>query len=1024
MADLSKFQIDWIKKVSGKPITDATIEAAQVLQAQRESFVEEFIGKRLAESKDEISKAQVFVVTKHEDDNALMAIWKKARGRPKGKDKEMAWRASDSDTSGWEMRADVEVDTDKDIPGINAIPDETLDALNDSFAKILLIQQQMLNKLDADGNPMFSDEDIRRELWTPLVREGTIPDNMVPDRFSEQAIAFAGAADIYQKRIDQYSEQSTGKEDLIRGLGIAKETIGLVGAVVSNSVTIANANEMAKVDGQLTSGNKAGTETPLTGPEKEALKVQKLEMQAQQGFTTLGVSVLTGGFDIFVEGVKEKSKGKDAKWHGFVDKALSTLATIAANAVGPIASVQIGFDEQAKSTDDAKAGLATAAAIKAGILGSISAVRIGPALISVALEDDPNERRKLINNVVDRFADAVGQCFTAIASDYGSNPEAKGKITMAGAGVSAAIKTLGRGDLILKALMDGKPGEAAVLLGGGAIQGALSLLAEELIEVSKRSVTAEEFAAASPEQQQAMRVVSAEQDDGTQGSQEKYELKKEEAAAALITKVQANMQSMEESILADMQVTAVVPIDDGAIAFQKKMSEQISKEEQALAEEKLGEFFADKNAMTETFADIDKDLLEYEKMYQDAVPDADLEGKPADDVARALDAIDQAIAKTAALRARVDMINAIADGGVGIIGSFIPGGGAVIAAKKVLADIYALTKAVQMHNKWVENMEISFRAYSAYSPAIEKTMDNAKITMDQKGVDLVLHSLKCGAEVGKCFDPTGASAIVSGSLSITEALVQYGYKMQKEVEITRGWNAYVKARGNPANRKAARKALRMNSTLAKCCIAYGACMANDPAAQEAIKRCGISPALLADDKAVCNGLVAFLENELRDDPVVMHVEKQPKKWQPGKPELFISVWFEMKAAALTAAEPKLHADSAKTPAIDRLLAQLQADDCWNSAKSYAVWRSNAEVESDSDENKEKRGAVARKSIEILTGIKEQFQSYRPIVAGGVKMPHEDMADIAMTFAALAEIALREADRDRLDGLVVEEPVDA
>ena len=64
---------------------------------------------------------------------------------------------------------------------------EDLAALEQSFQRIKQMEKAMRMQFDDEGQPLFSDEDIRNELYTPLVRSGLIPDNMVPDKFKFHA---------------------------------------------------------------------------------------------------------------------------------------------------------------------------------------------------------------------------------------------------------------------------------------------------------------------------------------------------------------------------------------------------------------------------------------------------------------------------------------------------------------------------------------------------------------------------------------------------------------------------------------------------------------------------------------------------------------------------------------------------------------------------------------------------------------------------------------------------------------------
>ena len=969
---LTDYQIDWIGKAAGKEID---LDAFAAKEKARNDKLALYVGPEsdLAASRDSISKAQEFTI-------------KKGKGAIK-------WRATDSDRNGYELRADVEFDTVNDTrDATEAVPRHIIDDAHAAVMQLNAISERMANEYDEEGNRIFSDDDIRREVWTPMVRDGTIPDNIVPKQFSEHAIAFKGAMEIYQARIDKHSQSSTGKEDLIRGLGIAADTASLIGTLATSSVTISGATTKADINKELLT-----SESPRT----EELKEQKALIEQRENFTKLGAAIVTGGFSVTQAVVKETAKEKEERdWAKVADTSIKVLTKVVAAGIGPIAKEIVGVDK-ATNDDDGKAKMRTAEAVKAGVLGGLSALRLAPTLANV-VKADPKDRRKLVEQMIEQVADAVQYGFVAAASKS-SDTEEQAKLREMGAYIRTIIVVTGKAERACELLAQGKPGEAAMLLGAAALQDGMAIASTFAVDAMKKNVDSDTYKNASTEERLFMEKTDTDKNLG------KTELARSKAMEKLLKTVEEKTNSVTEDALKIYQDGQPVEIDAGAEEAAKAAEEQIEKQQVELAQKKLEEQFGDEAFVKDMFEDFETKMVGYDDIYKDANPTKLVEGKP-DEVADALAAIDRAIAQTSALRARAEMINGITGGAASIVAALVPGTGAVSAAQAVAYDIYCLCQAVRIHNEWVESMKVAFRAESAYAASIEKTLENANITLSHKSVKLVLDSLKLGNEIGRCFDPTGATTVISASLTMTSALVDYGYKMQKEAEISRGWDAYKTARENPENRKAARKAMRMNSTLAKCCIAYGACMKKDPVAQEAIRISGLSPAILADDKDVCNKLVAYLENEMSDDPVVLQVERQPKKWQPGKPELTPKSWFETKTAASISAEPRLDPGSVKTPGMDRLLADLHSKSYWDGHRSYKEWRSD---KAGTDDDAETRKDVATRSTALLEKLISQMDAYKPLQARSPEK-HKEMADIAETYKALAQINISIAKLDLSD----------
>lgn len=79
------------------------------------------------------------------------------------------------------------------------------------------------------------EQDVRDEVWQPLVRQGLIPENFVPDRHSEVARTFAGASDVYLERLDEYAASMGENAELIKKLNLAQkitdQTLKVVSAV-------------------------------------------------------------------------------------------------------------------------------------------------------------------------------------------------------------------------------------------------------------------------------------------------------------------------------------------------------------------------------------------------------------------------------------------------------------------------------------------------------------------------------------------------------------------------------------------------------------------------------------------------------------------------------------------------------------------------------------------------------------------------------------------------------------------------
>jgi hypothetical protein len=1002
---LTEYERDWITTVADEPVTKEVLENAEKNQRTRDTFLKVSVHGVLETNRKRIDEAQQVVLKNNVETSGIEKLWLKACRKSTTKVVKMDWRAEDKDLGrDWTMRMDLEVDTKEDVgEGTQEIDETKLEALNDALASILELQASMLLQYDEEGNRLFSDDDIRRELWTPLVRSGLIPENMVPDKFSEEALAFKGAVQIYGEKIKDFTKKSTGNEKLLRNLNIAKETVAMTGTIVTSLVSISNTPTLASNAEQIRTG-VGSNGAQLTPEQINQLKVDNLKLSEQTQLLTFASSVAVGGIEIISGGIEASGQKTDeGRWAKLIDKTITTMQNMIVKAVSPLSTVGIEKDSISGTTE--AMGRTSNAAMVGGILqAAMTGVRLGPTLFQLAKETDEIKKLRMLDELIGKIGDGVGFSMSAYASQLGkTDPNSAATFEQIGAGLRAAIKKIGKAPLVLKALENDRTAEACMLLGGGAIQLVFSGSSEALFDAMREDSTKQEMQDSSFEQ-------SAYQE--LTGPTEKDQLKQEKGqdlgSAKIISDIESAISGMDKSLLADLGKTPLPQFNSTEAAeIQKQIALQLDKEDNDLAQKKLAEHFTPE-AVDEMFKEFGTKMVGYEEMYAAAYPQSELDGQPETDVEKALEAIDRAISKTAELRAKVEIVNGITAATVGVVASFVPGAGAVVAAQKIAFDIYALCQAVEMHNKWCASMELAFRANSAYGASIEKTMKNAQITLSKVSVKLVLDSLQLGAQVGRCFDPTGGATIASTTLTLTQALVDYGYKMAREDEIRKAWKAYKDALDNPGNRKRARKAMRMNSTLAKCAIAYGACMADDPVAKEAIRISGLSPSVLADDKDVCKRLVSYLENELNQDAVVLDVEKPPKPWHPAERPLLTPVsWFQYKAAAVKAATPRLAPVAANTPAIDAALAKLAAPDCWKGAKSYA--EAQAALKNDPTRLK----AMAEKSVTYLEELKTAYSAYKPVAAGPGLLNHKEMGDIVKTYSALIKLNLKPALADKV-----------
>lgn len=103
------------------------------------------------------------------------------------------------------------------------------------------VKERARQEAEWDAKVAECERHLTEDLWTPLVREGVLPENFVPQKNSEVASLFENAASLYDARLEEYSAEMTeadvlaGKFELGYKIGksvlkLASSTTGVVGA--------------------------------------------------------------------------------------------------------------------------------------------------------------------------------------------------------------------------------------------------------------------------------------------------------------------------------------------------------------------------------------------------------------------------------------------------------------------------------------------------------------------------------------------------------------------------------------------------------------------------------------------------------------------------------------------------------------------------------------------------------------------------------------------------------------------------
>ncbi len=983
---LTDAERDWVRKIGRRyPDADA-VENAIAAAAAHETARNEALADaqaQLARVRDELDAAQKELFVKIDGQTAV----------PVRSAEEGVLRA-DSEVESRDIRQDSRIargetaDTAEEVSDAEEIA--IIARLEAAHQRLIELQTHMLSAIDDSGAPLFSEDDVRRELWTPLVREGVIPDNLVSDRFSEQALAIEGSMTLYREQLEQYSSTHTAAGDIARATadvikvgatavsGFAQGIVG-VREGFSGEMT-ADTGETMKLRWKVMTGQAEGDdEKNLKDMLAENRAATADAVRTQNAIAAIGTLVVVG-----VEATEtavtyftsdEQDRGRQAAGRAIDLLIKSALAGID---IGHNARTDPDASDASNKQADAKAKYLKLV-IKASYSGSQALARLS----SVGFAKTRKQAMAEFDAALAAVADAVVYACDASANKLKADdvPDATARANeraATGRYIAGMIRAGASAADMLEAWQRGDSGRLAVCMGLNAVGVGLTTALSEPV---------------------AGGVASLEQSaTESQSDKDKWQ-----------NKFLAAEQRAADQILAEARRRVEAGEAEEDTALDPAISQELHEMQVEAAREALAQLDSEES-IAEIQSEVEAELLGVEEFYSTALPDPDA-ADPAE-IAAAHRALDKAMAAGQKLKAQQNMFNMVVDGGLGVLASVYPGASIVVAGKKLAASVVAWNKKADIHNAWVDVAAVALAGQSGTSAAIDNAVHNAKVHKRKATVDGVFAVLNLVAKTASTFDPTGVGLAVAGVTSMAQAVsnvIAKGYGMR---EVRKGWNAYKDALEDPKNRRVAREALRLNTTLAKCCIAYGATMLNDPAAKQAMTMSGLSIDAIQNDQDICVRLVAYLQAELSDDRKILKVvETDDTTWFPGKPELTLIGWKRFVKAA-GQASPPIHASGMDTPAIDRLLAEAAGLDPWD-AELDDLPEPGAEDHADAVAQ---RLAAAEAALPVYQRLEAALRAYRPMEGGtadaggtGGAKEHSSMRTAADAFATLASWSVTKAE---------------
>jgi hypothetical protein len=224
----------------------------------------------------------------------------------------------------------------------------------------------------------------------------------------------------------------------------------------------------------------------------------------------------------------------------------------------------------------------------------------------------------------------------------------------------------------------------------------------------------------------------------------------------------------------------------------------------------------------------------------------------------------------------------IGQGGFEVASNFLAPLAIGTEAIKMAANIAAAVQRAVDLRKFLDEAAGAKAGTSPYLTSIQNFCDNQKDQLAHHAIAAALNGAKIVAAAAATAFPMAAPAvtIVGAVQSGAEAL----YQFNTQQAVVAAWEVTKVALNDPQNRRMGLKARRMNPTLAKYAVAYGAIEERDPVAVHMAKACGLDADTLANKDTNAKKVKQYLEIRFNEDSKVTGRIKKDDDWSKKIPE--------------------------------------------------------------------------------------------------------------------------------------------
>lgn len=845
-----------------------------------------------------------------------------------------------------------------------------------------------------EGERLFSDTDIKEELYTPLVRERMVPETIVGNFYSETQSMIDRTNELYESAVAQKvaaGEELTPKLD--RGKAIMAMTGGLASAA-AGFLGDAGLEDLAGVDKDKVALAKNILDgVKMTADVGDSLNelIRNSDFPGAADSLIDNIGALLGHVVGMATGDKELGKqiGNGYSAAGSVAKAGMYLrdgnydAALGALASGLESAVKAG-DPKGDNKDLSKGAKLAAMALRNGgtTFDIAKNVQSGGAAAVV------DGLTKIAKNSLSTSFDVAGKSGSKEAQLAEDITDWSGVALKTGVKVYDAAK---QGDIA---------GGVSEIV--SAVSGQLtSILQRANVDKKKASMIGDGFSGATNVSQVVACLIKSPPD--VQGAMT--------AMGAGIEKafVRAGGDSMKE---AGSEVAKAFATAGSGIELAKLYSETPIQHDKVVAQfedvmKKLGKTALRQTEegdeeddslehfdLTEAFGDSAKQLNELDaasielRQKQAEQDDALAAARGSGNSREMVELLEQSthgeltqseaakidtlIAQMVKDRMIIDMALKIAQGGAAVAAKFVPAMGAAGNAIKLAANIMAAAERGRDLYHWKKNTKDFEKAQNMLAAASANFVRNQAEQFSYYTIQAAFEAAQLVGELaGATGIATAAGKAVVAAAEAAKSCQDLVRDYARKEDLETAWRKTCKAFNNPTNRKLALQARSMNPTLAKYSIAWGAYEKKDPLARNAVRAINLTESSLEHEDTDCDKVVQYMETYFRDDLTLYREVELDGDWLPADISLSMKSWSTIKARAVKSAK----LEGTDTPRIDAQLADVQG--IVNSVRATDVDDAVGKI-TDPD--------MAEALVDALSRLAGDFRGYKPKCSeAGVKV---------------------------------------